>query len=203
MPPVTNIEKVINAGPNNFFDPNYLNLEYWFYKILELGRAFVSIDLFGFDLLAVLKIIATLIAILLIALIVYLKIRIKELKETPHIFLSKVELEGQLQKTKNDRWEKVLEYINSHNASEWKLAILEADNMLDDLTKKMGYQGMNLGERLKSVDINTFSSLDYAWEAHRVRNKIAHEGSDYILNHYEAKRVVALFERVFKDFNYI
>jgi len=194
----TDLPNILNTGSS--FDPKFLNLEYWFYKILEIGRAIVSIELpFGVNL----KVLFTLIAIFLIALAIYLTIRIKELKATPNIFLTKIPVEGQLEKTKNDRWDKILQYINSHNESDWRLAILEADNMLDDLTKKLGYQGENLGERLKSVDISVFSTIDYAWEAHKVRNKIAHEGAGYILNHYEAKRVIVLFERVFKDFNFI
>jgi len=201
MPP-TNIQDILNTG--SFLDFKFLNLEYWFYKILELGRAIASVELpFGIDLLSFLKVLFTLIAIFLMALAIYFIIRIEELKATPNIFLTKIPIEGQLEKTKNDRWDKILQYINSHNASDWRLAILEADNMLDDLTKKLGYQGENLGERLKSVDASVFSTIDYAWEAHRVRNKIAHEGTDYILNHYEAKRVIVLFERVFKDFNFI
>ena len=56
---------------------------------------------------------------------------------------------------------------------------------------------------LKSVDKNNFLTLDDAWEAHKVRNDIAHSGINFQLNERETKRVLALFEKVFKEFNVI
>src|SRR3989338_3897983 len=51
---------------------------------------------------------------------------------------------------RNERWEKILKYFDSDNPSDWKLAILEADTLLDELVTRTGYQGDNLGEKLKS-----------------------------------------------------
>jgi hypothetical protein len=36
-----------------------------------------------------------------------------------------------------------------------------------------------------------------------VRNKIAHEGSDFVLSKQEAERTIGLYEEVFSEFNYI
>lgn len=102
----------------------------------------------------------------------------------------------------NERWEKVQRYINSINASDWKLAIIEADMMLDDLLRASGYHGESVGEMLKSVEKSDFLTLDLAWDAHKVRNEIAHNPG-FDLNDREAKRVVALFESVFKEFEII
>lgn len=104
---------------------------------------------------------------------------------------------------RNEKWESVLKNINSLNASDWKLAILDADNMLDELLKVAGYHGDSLGEMLKSVEKSDFVTLDAAWEAHKVRNQIAHQGIDFVLNQREAKGVIALYERVFKEFKII
>ena len=103
----------------------------------------------------------------------------------------------------NPKWLKVLGHIHSDSASDWKLAILEADIMLDEMLDKAGYPGQTISEKLKLVDKNSFSTLDMAWEAHKVRNSIAHEGSDFALSKDEASRVVTMFERVFKEFKYI
>src|SRR3989344_3650101 len=40
-------------------------------------------------------------------------------------------------------------------------------------------------------------------QAHAVRNKIAHEGAAFMLPEREAKRVVGLYEAVFREFKYI
>lgn len=104
---------------------------------------------------------------------------------------------------KNENWEHILELINSSNASDWRLAIIEADVILDDLTKSMGYHGDTLGERLKAVEKSDFLTIDDAWEAHKIRNAIAHRGQEFPLNEREAKHAISLFEKVFKEFNII
>ena len=103
----------------------------------------------------------------------------------------------------NPKWAKVLEHINSPNSSDWKLAILEADIMLSDALDKMGYRGATMSDKLKSIEPSDFDTLQEAWEAHKIRNAIAHEGSDYTINKPEAERVVKLFQKVFEEFKYI
>ncbi|MES2214144.1 MAG: hypothetical protein V4465_02020 [Patescibacteria group bacterium] len=103
----------------------------------------------------------------------------------------------------NQKWEKVMTHINSANSAEWKLAIIEADIMLDDLLRACGYHGDSIGDMLKAVEVSDFLTIESAWEAHKVRNRIAHDGSTFELNEREAKRVVALYEAVFKEFKVI
>ena len=103
----------------------------------------------------------------------------------------------------NRKWERVLVHIDSHNESDWKLAILEADIMLDELLAKSGYHGLTLSEKLKQVDRSDFTTIDLAWEGHKVRNMIAHEGSEYQIAHREAERIIKLYEKVFLEFKYI
>ena len=81
---------------------------------------------------------------------------------------------------------------------------MEADIILEEMLEKMGYvKGETIGDKLKTIEKSDFTSLDQAWEAHKIRNMIAHEGTDYILTEREAKRVVGLYEQVFKEFRYI
>jgi hypothetical protein len=104
---------------------------------------------------------------------------------------------------KNEKWEQVISHLNSPNPAEWRLAIIEADIMLEELLRSAGYHGTGVGEMLKSVEVSDFTTLENAWAGHKVRNKIAHSGSDFLLNEREAKEAVAHFETVFKEFNII
>lgn len=104
---------------------------------------------------------------------------------------------------KNDRWEKILKYANSDSVSDWRMAIIEADVMLEELLRATGYHGESIGEMLKSVEKGDFTTLDEAWEAHKVRNAVAHSGGDFQLNERETKRTIALFEKVFREFGVI
>ncbi|MDD5165033.1 MAG: hypothetical protein PHG25_00620 [Candidatus Pacebacteria bacterium] len=102
-----------------------------------------------------------------------------------------------------ERWERVQTHVSSENPSDWRQAILEADIMLEDVLTTLGYQGEGIGEKLKRVEKGDMHTLQDAWEAHLVRNKIAHEGSDFALTKYEAQHVIAQYKRVFEEFYYI
>jgi hypothetical protein len=105
--------------------------------------------------------------------------------------------------SKNERWGKTLNYLFSQHSSDWKLAIIEADSMLESLMEQLGFQGENLGDKLKGANQDNFSQLTTAWEVHTIRNKIAHEGLAFELSQHEAKRVIALYEQIFHDYGYI
>ena len=101
------------------------------------------------------------------------------------------------------RWQKVLEHAESQNENDWRQAIIEADIMLEDILRKVGLTGDTIGDLLKGADRADFKSLDAAWDAHKVRNRIAHDGSAFSLSQHEAKRVVNLYKQVFEEFFYI
>lgn len=101
------------------------------------------------------------------------------------------------------RWDSATKHINSDNPNDWKQAIIEADIMLDFLLDKLGYRGESIGEKLKRVSTGDMQSLNDAWEAHKVRNQIAHEGSSFNLTHHDAKNVISKYRKVFEEFYYI
>ena len=105
--------------------------------------------------------------------------------------------------SKNERWSSVLTYLFSQSSGDWKLAIMEADSMLDSLMDQLGFKGENLGEKLKGADRDHFRSLTSAWEVHTIRNRIAHEGSAFEISQHEAKRIISLYEQIFREFDYI
>ncbi len=131
------------------------------------------------------------------------KIRLKE----EEIYDAKVEEGFETVKTGDNvmahRWQNAVTHIASDNPNDWKQAIIEADIILEDLLTKMGYRGDSIGEKLKRVAKGDMKSLDEAWEAHKVRNQIAHEGSSFTLNHHEAKNVINMYRKVFEEFYYI
>lgn len=212
------------------FDPTYLNLEYLFQRILDVVQAIVNFFINN-QMGLLLKLIITGICILLIGLIFYLFLRLLEMEEhhRDHVYphdddeghtilentrsfmvreTADVDTEEAYVPVTEEpqglyKWQMVIKHVSSKNPSDWKLAIIEADTILDALVEGAGYEGTSLGERLKNADKGTFKTLDYAWEAHTVRNKIAHEGSSFNLTEREAKRVIQLYEQVFQEFKYI
>ncbi|MEK7673381.1 MAG: hypothetical protein AAB373_05875 [Patescibacteria group bacterium] len=88
-------------------------------------------------------------------------------------------------------WIRIIDSFKSHP----KEAILDADKLLDYALGKKGLQG-NLGEKLKQAK-GRFTDINQVWNAHKLRNKIAHELMEIDIG--EAKMALAQFKRGLND----
>ncbi|MBY0309958.1 hypothetical protein K2Q16_02320 [Patescibacteria group bacterium] len=100
---------------------------------------------------------------------------------------------------KNDRLADVITHIATDNPNDWKLAIIEADIILDDSLKRAGYSGASLGERLRAISPAQLQTLDDAWQAHKVRNLVAHGNDDFVLTRRLAEDTIKQYRRVFDE----
>jgi cell division protein FtsL len=195
---------------NSFLGSKYLDPNYLFSRLVEIwGYIFNATNL------EILYVILSIFAIFFIAIIIYTTIRMFEIRKKEHVHLHqeieeyardralKEEENQEVGVFKNERWKKVLDYLFSANENDWKLAIIEADSILFDLLTQLKFKGDTLGDKLKEADRDTFHSLSLAWEAHNIRNKIAHEGSSFEVSLHEAKRIITLYEQIFQEFGYI
>jgi len=99
-------------------------------------------------------------------------------------------------------WESMKARAASDNENERKLAIIAADSLIDKILESAGYAGENLGERLKQIESSDLDSLNDIWEAHKVRNRIAHE-ANIILSRDETIRAMNKYEKLLKELNYL
>lgn len=100
------------------------------------------------------------------------------------------------------RWEEVVRHFESTKEAEWKFAVIEADKLVDDLLKKAGYPGDTMGERLMNIEQGQLLSLQGLWEAHKIRNKLAHD-INYFLRYAEARQAIKLYEEALKELQVI
>ena len=148
------------------------------------------------------KFFAVFLSLLFLIGIVYARVMMIEVeKKVEHKMKPKQEVTAD--GLKGEKWRRVTEHAGSANENDWRLAVLEADIMLDDMLQEMGAMGETLGERLKSTGATHLPSIQSAWEAHLVRNRIAHEGADFSLSQHETRRVIALYETVLKEGGFI
>jgi hypothetical protein len=153
------------------------------------------------------SIFALLVSLLFFIGFIYAKIRYSQLSEIEHHALHEAEKawarrhEGS--STKNARWDIIQKRAGEQSPESWRIAIIEADILLDETLTNAGYVGSSLGEKLKSANPSSFTTIQDAWEAHKVRNEIAHVGSDFVLTQKSAKETLLRFERVFREFGVI
>lgn len=181
-------------------------LDWFFLKIYNLLTQGVHIGGPGQGFKNTIIFLLSLIGIFFVGVIIYSVTRLKERhklnNDKYHDAIHHAETAHQSEKD-SQKWNEIIKHIKSDNSGDWRIAIIEADNMLDALTRHLGLVGNDLGERLKNASPNHFRNLDNAWTAHKVRNKIAHEGLSFNLSYREAKKTIELYESVFKEFEII
>lgn len=155
-----------------------------------------------------LQVVSLFVSLFLILGIIYSNIRITYIRKKEREALRTAEVPVSAAETDpvtivNPRWEHVQSLIQSESEQDWRVAIMEADIMLNDMMTRMQYDGDTLGEKLKSVEKSDFNTIDDAWQAHKIRNEIAHKGNEYILSKRDVDRTVRLYQNVFEEFHFI
>ncbi len=147
---------------------------------------------------------ATIISMFALFVVVYSFMKISEMaaEETKRLH-SALNWENVVAVQKNSRWDAVEKHIASHNPSDWRVAIIEADTILEEIVDRMGFHGATLGERMKSMTPTDFPHLQEVWTAHKLRNTIAHEGMTFELSRKEAEDAINTYHRVFKELEYL
>jgi len=96
------------------------------------------------------------------------------------------------------KWEKLLKQVETGDENAYKLAVIEADKTFDDMLKKIGYQGKDMGERMKQIKPGQMANIDELWQAHRTRNNIVHD-PDFKITRSQAEKAVKTYEKILKE----
>lgn len=184
---------------------HFLNVEYFFRLIYEFFTQARTVSVNG-DLLAFVSqiwLLATVVSLLVcIGLLIVFVNSVIRYHQTLHEEESKygtIHPAVAEEARDHSRWAHVRALVESPHESDWRQSIIEADIMLDDLLSQLGYPGQSVGEKLKAVNPAKFQSLQYAWDAHKVRNEIAHSGSSFQLDGHLAQRTIAMYEVVMRE----
>lgn len=100
------------------------------------------------------------------------------------------------------RWTEIAKHIDSIREAEWKFAVIEADKLVDDILRTAGFPGETMGERLMSAEGGKIQNLQGLWEAHKTRNRLAHD-TNYFLRHAEARQAITNYKATLKEFGAI
>lgn len=194
----------------------FINLEYIFVKIYDFLIYIKNVILTGsfqvssgggsdyaFSFASIGSWFVTIMTILFVVFIIwaiYIRIRIFEVDEIIDGSYKSHFIQPQVKTIQvNTRWQSIANHFASTNPNDWRAAIMDADVMLEELVTSLGYTGESLGAKLTSIRLQDFPTLQIAWEAHKIRNKIAHEGTTYVLNEREKELARKNFETVFRS----
>lgn len=201
-------------------ETQFLNIEYLFFLIYQFLTGAGSIAepirdeperffLTGIydtltDIWIIFSFIMTIVCLILASIFIYSVLRLRQVrKEEEEYYNSAIAVADDAEAYTNTRWELIEQLGDSPNETDWRQAIIEADILLDGMLTTQGYIGISVGDKLKQVEPSDFNTLQQAWDAHKVRNSIAHEGSNFTLTHREAKDTLRNYEQVFREFFFI
>ncbi|MFZ2544960.1 MAG: hypothetical protein WAW80_03210 [Candidatus Saccharimonadales bacterium] len=94
-------------------------------------------------------------------------------------------------------WLAIEQSLVRNNESSYHLAVLNGDKLVDKALRDKGFSGQNMGDRLKSAK-DKLPHRNDVWEAHKLRNKIAHE-PDVKVSYDQARRALSGFKQTLKD----
>jgi hypothetical protein len=198
------VQQAINKP---LFDPSYLNMEYVFSRIQEIINPIIKFIL-NPHTWTVAGVISSIMSIICITIIVYCLVRMREIQlydkwEISHEIHEAELRDKETARNENPRWNYVLTLTESPNESDWRMAIVEADSLMEESLKENGLIGDTVSELLEQARSNGYASIQNAWDAHLIRNKIAHEGSNYPLSQVEARRVIKMYQNFFEEIKII
>lgn len=96
------------------------------------------------------------------------------------------------------RWEKILARLESENQSQYKVALLEADTLAEEILEGIGYAGATMGEKLDHVKSGQLETKESLAMAHAVRNRVVHE-TDFLLSREEVQQCLEMYKQFFDE----
>ncbi len=91
-------------------------------------------------------------------------------------------------------WDDIRAHAEESPPQSLTLAVIAADNLVDDALKEMGLEGEHMADRLEQLHRADLPSLDDLWRAHRIRNDLVHTVG-FTLTPNETRGVLDVYER--------
>lgn len=95
-------------------------------------------------------------------------------------------------------WSTIQEHFFKGDENDLKVAIMDADKLLNEALRGAGVLGTQLGDRLKKLRPGQLPNIDDVWQAHKVRNQIAHEPG-FVLKRDLAERALDIYEKALQS----
>lgn len=190
----------INAV-RSIYRPEFIDIQS--YSLSRLSE-FIQTNVHVAAISSMLSALSFVVSVVFVLIIVFIAVRMRELKAGQNssavqpVQSDEVVPAGALR----NKWDGIVAHLDSPRESDWKIALLEADTLVDDALSKAGFAGETFGDRLSNIHPGTLLSLDGVWWAHKVRNRLAHE-TDYFLRYTEARQALGYYKATLAELHLI
>ena len=147
-----------------------------------------------FSYLWILQLISVVVSLILFAASIYFLIQTGFLASRIDRIQDVILRSDTSKKRAQSSWNDIERHFFTGDDNDLRIAIIEADNLLDEALRTAGVQGSNVGDRLKRVRVDQLPNVDDVWQAHKLRNRIAHE-PNFALKRDLAERALTVYEK--------
>lgn len=151
---------------------------------------------------ALLQFISLFISGIFVALIVYFNLILNLTGEKIELWREIIGAKNITRRRSLRAWKQIQKRLRTGEPTNLRLAVLEADRILDEILKLAAYPGENLDERLENTTVAQIPNLEELRHVHKIRNRIVGE-PDFTLTPGEAEIAVSIYKRTFVELGLI
>ncbi|MFH0969481.1 MAG: hypothetical protein V1804_03160 [Patescibacteria group bacterium] len=100
------------------------------------------------------------------------------------------------------KWNEIMEKMDSNEQSKYKLAIIEADAIVDKLIGSMGLKGNDMIERLDTLRPAQMEEAEDLKKYHRIRNQIIHD-PNFEMSKETAMEILKFYEKFLVNYEFM
>lgn len=97
-----------------------------------------------------------------------------------------------------EQWMGVTRKMETGTPDSMKVAIIDADKLVDGILKIAGIKGEHMADRLAAIATDNYVSYNRLWEAHRLRNQLVHS-TDFTISKTQAQNAISSYEAFLKE----
>ncbi len=101
-----------------------------------------------------------------------------------------------------EKWIQIRNKYDSGSVDNSKVAIIQADALVDMILKNAGLEGKHMADRLMNIDRSELRSLEDIWTSHKIRNNVVHTDG-FELSADLSDKAMRGYERFLKELNII
>jgi len=92
------------------------------------------------------------------------------------------------------RWKVIQKRVETGTEYEYKLAVLEAEELFNEVLADKGFPGKTFDERVREVEKVQLPNIEEILGVHKIRNMVAYD-PNYKITKDDTQKVLAIFEK--------